>query len=370
MLALVVFGLAALLLLKTDEFPDVQPPIVVVSVLYPGASPENVEREVIEPVEDAISGISGVTADPVVRRSTASRVIIVEFVFEKDLQEATQEIRDEISADPQRPAARDGGADPDAVRPDRPARSCRSRCRRRRCRARSSRCSPTRASPGGCAGCRASPRSTVVGGVERELTVELRPQALQAAGVSVAQVVQRAAGAEPRGAGRPAARRRSTSGRSGCAAGSRRRPTSSSWWSSESQRPARPPRRRGRRARRHRGAALGRALQRRRGRRHRHHEVEGLQHDRRGRRRSATRSARLQTTLPPGATLRIVRDAGVRVAQLGGRRRGRADRGRGAHRARRLPVPQLVALDRHHRPRAAGLGARVVHRGAGRSASR
>jgi len=40
MLALVVFGLTALVLLKTDEFPDVQPPIVVVSVLYPGAAPE------------------------------------------------------------------------------------------------------------------------------------------------------------------------------------------------------------------------------------------------------------------------------------------------------------------------------------------
>ena len=60
MLALVVFGIAALAMLKTDEFPDVQAPVVVVSLLYPGASPENVEREVIEPVEDAISGISGV----------------------------------------------------------------------------------------------------------------------------------------------------------------------------------------------------------------------------------------------------------------------------------------------------------------------
>ena len=54
------FGVAALALLKTDEFPDVQPPIVVVSILYPGAAPENVEREVLEPIEDVVSGISGV----------------------------------------------------------------------------------------------------------------------------------------------------------------------------------------------------------------------------------------------------------------------------------------------------------------------
>ena len=97
MLALVVFGLAALLLLKTDEFPDVQPPIVVVSVLYPGAAPENVEREVIEPVEDVISGISGVSQ---IQSSALDSfaVFIVQFAYEKDLQEATQQIRDEINA--------------------------------------------------------------------------------------------------------------------------------------------------------------------------------------------------------------------------------------------------------------------------------
>ena len=51
-------------------------------------------------------------------------------------------------------------------------------------------------------------------------------------------------------------------------------------------------------------------------------------------------------------------------------RRGGAGRGRGAHGARRVPVPELVALDGHHRPGAAGVGAGVVRRGAGRSASR
>jgi hydrophobic/amphiphilic exporter-1 (mainly G- bacteria), HAE1 family len=55
MLALVVFGLVALLQLQTDEFPDVQPPVVLTTVIYPGASPDGVEREVLDPVEEAIS---------------------------------------------------------------------------------------------------------------------------------------------------------------------------------------------------------------------------------------------------------------------------------------------------------------------------
>ncbi|MCC7044126.1 MAG: efflux RND transporter permease subunit, partial [Acidobacteria bacterium] len=96
MVALVVFGLVSLVLLQTDEFPDVAVPIVVVATPYPGASPDNVEREIVEPMEEAISGISGVT------RVTSNALdgfstIVVEFDYDRDLQEATQEIRDKLS---------------------------------------------------------------------------------------------------------------------------------------------------------------------------------------------------------------------------------------------------------------------------------
>jgi HAE1 family hydrophobic/amphiphilic exporter-1 len=96
MLALVVFGLFALYFLKTDEFPDVNPPIVAVSVVYPGAGPQTVEREIVVPMEDAFAGVSGV-------EQTTSKsmdnyaMVIVQFDFEKDLKEATQDLRDKIS---------------------------------------------------------------------------------------------------------------------------------------------------------------------------------------------------------------------------------------------------------------------------------
>src|SRR5450756_473145 len=77
MVALVVFGLFALWRLQTDEFPDIQQPVVLTLIPYPGASPEGVEREILKPVEDAIKGISGVgkifgTAEMVTRRSSRS----------------------------------------------------------------------------------------------------------------------------------------------------------------------------------------------------------------------------------------------------------------------------------------------------------
>lgn len=46
MLAFVVLGLFALQRLKVDQFPNIDFPVVVVMVDYPGASPEIVESEV------------------------------------------------------------------------------------------------------------------------------------------------------------------------------------------------------------------------------------------------------------------------------------------------------------------------------------
>jgi HAE1 family hydrophobic/amphiphilic exporter-1 len=97
MIALVVFGLAALAKLDTDEFPSIDAPIVFVAIAYPGAAPDVVEREVVTRIEDKISGISGV--DKINGTATDGFAqIIVQFVFSKPVDQATQDIRDAISA--------------------------------------------------------------------------------------------------------------------------------------------------------------------------------------------------------------------------------------------------------------------------------
>src|SRR6266516_3920368 len=60
MVALVIFGAFALMKLKTDEFPDVAPPWLTVGVIYPGASPGVVEKEVLDPIEEQVGSIAGV----------------------------------------------------------------------------------------------------------------------------------------------------------------------------------------------------------------------------------------------------------------------------------------------------------------------
>ena len=188
MLALSVFGIVALINLDTDEFPDVQPPIVAVAIAYPGASPENVEREILEPIEEAISGISGVVH---INSSGLDgfATVIVEFAFEKNLQEATQQIRDEISAirndlPPEMEEPLLTRFDP----ADLPIVSMTLSSPRL-----SGAELTSLADPGITRQLRALTgiaEVNVVGGIDREMTVELQPSALQSAGIGIGQVVQ------------------------------------------------------------------------------------------------------------------------------------------------------------------------------------
>ena len=95
MVALVVFGLFALWRLQVDEFPDIQQPVVLTFIPYPGASPEGVEREILKPVEDAIKGISGVDKIFGTAGDGYAQIITL-FLFEKDPQVATHPIGEQI----------------------------------------------------------------------------------------------------------------------------------------------------------------------------------------------------------------------------------------------------------------------------------
>ncbi|HYC33043.1 MAG TPA: efflux RND transporter permease subunit, partial [Gemmatimonadales bacterium] len=190
MVALVAFGIAALVNLQTDEFPDIQQPIVGVTIVYPGASPETVEREIVEPIEEAFSSISGLDWSKTIASATDGLAqFTVFFDFEKDVQEASQDIRDAIST--QRADLPVEMEEPVLTRFDPSQQSVMSL-------ALTSNDIPvatlTRiADPTIVRELRTVPgvaQVSVVGGVERELTVQVRPADLQSAGVSVADVVQ------------------------------------------------------------------------------------------------------------------------------------------------------------------------------------
>src|SRR5918998_1584598 len=60
-LAIVIFGVLAALSLRQELLPSTQVPTAILTATYPGTAPELVAEEVATPLEQAISGVSGVT---------------------------------------------------------------------------------------------------------------------------------------------------------------------------------------------------------------------------------------------------------------------------------------------------------------------
>ncbi len=97
MAALCVLGVFSYSQLRVERLPDISPPIVFVSVAYPGASPEAIETELTRPIELGLNGIAGVKmirSNSVEGRSET----VVEFQLAADMGRAVQDVRDKVSA--------------------------------------------------------------------------------------------------------------------------------------------------------------------------------------------------------------------------------------------------------------------------------
>jgi hydrophobic/amphiphilic exporter-1 (mainly G- bacteria), HAE1 family len=95
-LGLMGLGLLALHKLRVNEIPDVDQPVLVVDIPYPGASPATVEREVIDRIERPLQSIPGVYELRSTANDSSARVVII-FNFGKNLVEAADEVRGAIA---------------------------------------------------------------------------------------------------------------------------------------------------------------------------------------------------------------------------------------------------------------------------------
>ncbi|MCF8319345.1 MAG: efflux RND transporter permease subunit, partial [Sphingobacteriaceae bacterium] len=95
-LSLVLFGLIGFHFLGVREFPSIDPPVVSVRTGYPGANADVIESQITEPLEKAINSIDGVRNISSSSNQGSSN-IIVEFNLTKDLEEATNDVRDKVS---------------------------------------------------------------------------------------------------------------------------------------------------------------------------------------------------------------------------------------------------------------------------------
>ena len=95
-LFLVVLGVFSFVDLGVDLFPRTDPATVNVRVRLPGASPEEVTSQVILPLEESIAAISGIE-DMRSMVTEGSGNIIVTFVLERDIGEASEDVREKVS---------------------------------------------------------------------------------------------------------------------------------------------------------------------------------------------------------------------------------------------------------------------------------
>ncbi|MDQ7043425.1 MAG: efflux RND transporter permease subunit [Sulfurimonas sp.] len=96
-LTLIFFGYSSFKSMPSVLFPNIDFPIVTIQTLYPGAEPSTIESQVTDKLEEAISRIGGV--DSITSTSSDGvSIIMVKFFLERDINEATNDVRDKVSS--------------------------------------------------------------------------------------------------------------------------------------------------------------------------------------------------------------------------------------------------------------------------------
>ena len=188
MLAFVVLGLFSYQRLSLDQFPNIDVPTVVVTVDYPGASPEIMEAEVTKKIEEAVNTVAGISS-LYSRSYEGTAVVIVEFNLDVDGRKAADDVREKVSL--MRPLLRDEVKDPRISRFDPAAQPIFNIA----VLANDANTPPqalttwaTQVLQKRLENVRGVGAVTVIGGVERQVQVNLRPAAMEALGITTEQV--------------------------------------------------------------------------------------------------------------------------------------------------------------------------------------
>ncbi|WP_273834488.1 efflux RND transporter permease subunit [Guptibacillus sedimenti] len=92
-----VAGLYSGFNMKMETIPNINTPLVSVTTVYPGATPEEVSKKVSEPIENKVESLSGVNVVSSSSFENASNVQI-EYNFSKNMDEAEDEVRETLQS--------------------------------------------------------------------------------------------------------------------------------------------------------------------------------------------------------------------------------------------------------------------------------
>ena len=95
-LMLVLFGVIGYLKLPVREYPDVDPPVISINTVLPGASPQVVETAVTDILEEELSTLPGLRTLTSASAEQSSNITL-EFTLDRDVDVAAQDVRDKVS---------------------------------------------------------------------------------------------------------------------------------------------------------------------------------------------------------------------------------------------------------------------------------
>ena len=193
MLAFVVLGLFSLQRLQVDQFPNIDFPVVVVTTEYPGAAPPIVESEVTKKIEEAVNAIAGINA-LTSRSYEGMSVVIIEFQLHIDGRKAADDVREKIGQ--VRPLLRDEVKEPRVLRFDPASRAIWSLAVLPDPQPGRQALSPVELTNWAdqvlkkrLENVRGVGAVNLAGGAKREIHIDLKPQALEALGITPEQVM-------------------------------------------------------------------------------------------------------------------------------------------------------------------------------------
>ena len=93
---LLVLGLFSYRVLGVDLMPKIEIPMVTITTVLRGASPEEIESQVTKPIEEVVNTIEGIDEMQSSSVEGISRVMI-RFVIERRIAEASQDVRDKVA---------------------------------------------------------------------------------------------------------------------------------------------------------------------------------------------------------------------------------------------------------------------------------
>ncbi len=189
MLAFVVLGLFSYQRLAVDQFPNIDLPTVVVVMDYPGASPEIIESEVTKKVEEAVNTVAGI-GSLYSRSYEGTSVVIIEFNLDVDGRKAADDVREKVALI--RPNLRDEVKEPRIFRFDPAATPIFNVALLSPDGSKSAQELSTWATQvlqKRLENVRGVGSVTLVGGVQRQINLHVRPAALEAFGIGVDQIV-------------------------------------------------------------------------------------------------------------------------------------------------------------------------------------